>query len=127
LANAMKKRCTAFVLSDMMDTDAEGHPAYEDALKIAVSRHEISVINIFDERERSLPDVGFIRVRDNENGASFWVDTSSRAVRASYERYATEFFNGMQTLLRKYKVDSVSVGTNQDYVKSLVALFKSRA
>ena len=127
LANAMKKRCTAFVLSDMMDTDAEGLPAYEDALKIAVSRHEISVINIFDERERTLPNVGPIRVMDNETGSSFWVDTSSRAVRTSYERHSTAVFTEMQTLLRKYKVDSVSVGTNQDYVKSLVALFKSRA
>jgi len=127
LANAMKKRCTAFVLSDMMDTDENGHPAYEDALKIAVSRHEISVINIYDERERTLPDVGLIRVKDNETGRSSWVDTSSRTVRESYERHSAVLNGEMQTLLRKYKVDTVSVGTDQDYVKSLVALFKSRA
>jgi len=127
LANAMKKRCTAFVLSDMIDTDEVGHPAYEDALKIAVSRHELSVINIYDERERTLPDVGLIRIKDNETGRTCWVDTSSRTVRASYEQHSTEFFTEMQTLLRRYKVDMVSVGTDQDYVKSLVALFKSRA
>jgi len=127
MANAIKKRCTAFLLSDMADVNPDGSPTYEDALKIAVSRHELSVINIYDERERTLPDVGLIRVKDCETGQACWVDTSSSIVRSSFERHGALLFERMQTMLRKYKVDMVSVGTDQDYVKSLVALFKSRA
>jgi len=127
MTNAIKKRCTAFILSDMMDLRDGIYPAYEDALKIAVNRHEISVINIFDERERFLPDVGLLRVRDCETGRTALVDTSSRAVREEYEKHATGAYREMLVLLRRYKVDTVSIATDQDYVKSLVALFKSRA
>src|SRR5574344_1857008 len=79
LTNAIKKRCTAFLLSDMMDTDANNHPRYEDALKIAVNKHDISVINIYDPKEREIPNVGMIRIRDAETGRQAWVDTSNAA------------------------------------------------
>jgi len=86
LTNAIKKRCTAFVLSDMMDTDEQGHPRYEDALKIAANRHDLSVINIYDKREKEIPNLGLVLVRDAETGATEWVDTSSRAMRKAYEK-----------------------------------------
>ena len=78
LTNAIKQKCTAFLLSDMMDTDAEGNPNYEDAIKVAVNRHDLSVIKIYDPRERVVPDVGLVNVKDSETGESAWVNTSSR-------------------------------------------------
>lgn len=128
LTNAIKKRCTAFLLSDMLDVDkATMHPNYEDALKVAVNRHDISAINIYDERDRSMPDVGLLPLRDSETGATVYVDTSRKSVREEYQEWAREAYVETLLVLRKYKVDTVSIRTDQDYVKSLVALFKTRA
>lgn len=126
LTNAIKRRCTAFLLSDLIDLDGDIKPRYEEALKIAVNRHDISVVSVYDPRERELPDVGFIRISDAETGKEEWVDTSSKNVR----RYFVDWNNKIQTVtqqcLRKYKVDSVSIATNGDYVKGLIALFNKR-
>lgn len=125
LTNAIKRKCTAFLLSDLLDVDAHSKPNYEEALKIAVNRHDISVINIFDPRERSIPDIGIVRIRDAESGRESWVDTSSKAVREYYDRWSVEAFQQAKQLFNKFRVDSVSIGTNQDYVKGLISLFKS--
>ncbi len=126
LTNAIKKRCTAFVLSDMMDSDAGGRPRWEDALKIAANRHDISVINIYDKREKTIPNLGLVRVRDAETGASAWVDTSSRAMRSAYEKRARSYDAACRDLLNKYRIDSVSIATDQDYVQPLTGFFKNR-
>lgn len=125
LTNAIKRKCTAFLLSDLLDVDAQSKPNYEEALKIAVNRHDISVINIFDPRERSIPDIGMVRVRDAESGRESWVDTSSKAVREYYDKWSTGAFLQAKQLFNKFRVDSVSIGTDQDYVKGLISLFKS--
>lgn len=127
LTNAIKKRCTAFLLSDMLDMDSSMHPNYEEALKVAINRHDISVINIYDERDRCLPDVGILTVRDNETGRLLRIDTSNRNLRERYEEWARVAYQETLILLRKYGVDNVSIRTGQDYVKFLVSLFKSRA
>ncbi len=127
LTNAMKKRCTAFLLSDLMDVDESCRPRYEEALKVAVNRHDLSVINIYDHRDRELPDVGVIPVKDSETGKIVYINTSNSSVREDYERYASLSFLEAQRMFRKYKVDSVSIRTDDDYVKSLVMLFKSKA
>ena len=89
LTNAVKKKCNAFLLSDLLDVDSNSNPNYEEALKIAVNRHDLSVINIYDERERHIPNVGLIRVKDAESGEERWVDTSSRSLRAYYDTWST--------------------------------------
>lgn len=128
LTNALKKKCTAFLLSDMLDIDPQTfRPRYEDALKVAVNRHDISVINIYDERDRTIPDVGLLPVRDNETDRIVYVDTSRRSVRVQYGEWARKAYTETLMVLRKYKVDTVSIRTDQDYVKSLVALFQTRA
>lgn len=126
LTNAIKKKCNAFLLSDLIDADAECSPNYEDALKIAVNRHDISVINIYDARDRSFPDVGLIRVKDSESGAEEWIDTSSRNVREYYNNWSREVYEKSRKIFNKYKVNCVSIGTDQDYVKELISLFKSK-
>ena len=126
LTNAIKKKCTAFLLSDLLDVDGQSMPNYEEALKIAVNRHDISVVNIYDPRDRNIPDVGLIRVRDAESGAESWVDTSSKAVRNHYNQWSTGGVDKAKQLFNKFKVDCVSIGTDQDYVKGLIALFKGK-
>ena len=126
LTNAIKRKCTAFLLSDLMDVNGECKPNYEEALKVAVNRHDISVVNIYDPVERALPDVGLVRIKDAETGEQMWVDTSSKVVRAHYEKWGREVFRQTKVLFNKYKVDSVSISTDDDYVKGLIALFKTR-
>ena len=126
LTNAIKRKCTAFLLSDLMDVDQQSRPNYEEALKIAVNRHDLSVINIYDRRERVIPDVGLVRIRDAETGEELWVDTSSKAVREHYNNWSKGVFAQARTLFNKFKVDSVSISTSDDYVKGLISLFKSR-
>ncbi len=126
LSRAIKKRCTAFLLSDLLDVDSSGNPRYEEALKLAANRHEISAINIYDPREREIPDLGLVRVRDAESGADAGIDTSSRSVRDSYRQWGQKVLASAQWLFNRYKVDTVSISTEDDYVKSLIGFFKNK-
>ena len=126
LTNAIKKKCTAFLLSDMLDTDAAGNPRYEEALKVAVNRHDLSVIQVHDPRERALPAVGLVHIKDSESGEGAWVNTDSRKVRPAYERWFAELSAREESLLNKYQVDHVDIATDDDYVKGLMALFNRR-
>ena len=124
LTNAIKKRCNAFVLSDMIDADKDGNPRWEDALKVAAGRHELSVIKVHDPRELSLPDVGLVHIKDSETGRGAWVNTSSSRTRESYERWQAVLDEKEQALLKRYNVSYVDVSTQGDYVKSLMGLFR---
>ena len=126
LTGAIKKKCTAFLLSDMLDADAAGHPRYEDAMKVAAGRHDLSVIKVFDPRERSLAPVGLINIKDSETGRSAWVNTDSAAVRRAYGQWFTTLAGAEQQLFNRYKVDHVEIATDSDYVKGLMALFAKR-
>ena len=126
LTNAIKKKCAAFLLSDMLDVNADGTPRYEDALKVAVGRHDLSVIEVYDPRERSLPDVGLINIKDSETGEAAWVDTSSRKMRLAYEEWFRNVEDTSSRLFMKYNVDKVSIAMDEDYVRGLMALFKNR-
>ena len=126
LTGALKKKCTAFLLSDMLDVRANGSPRYEDALKVAVNRHDVSVIRISDPREKSLPNVGLVHAKDAETGASRWINTSSRSMRSAYEEWFRTATLEADRLLRKYQVDRVDICTNEDYVRGLMTLFQGR-
>ncbi len=126
LTNAIKKKCTAFLLSDLLDVNEENKPNYEEALKVAVNRHDLSVINIYDPRDRELPNIGLVRVSDAESGAQKWINTSSREVRESYRRWNEKLLAESVKLFNKFKVDNVSIGTDQDYVRGHKTFFKSR-
>ena len=126
LTNAIKQKCTAFLLSDLMDTEADGSPRYEDALKVAVNRHDISVIKVHDPRERTIPDVGMVHVRDSETGESAWIDTSSARVRRAYAEAASSADTKAVKMMRRYHVDNVDIPAGTDYVKCLMAFFDKR-
>ncbi len=126
LTNAMKKKCTAFVLSDMLDVDSEGKPRYEDALKVAVNRHDISVLKVYDPRERDIPDVGLVHVKDSESGEEAWVDTGSRKVRDSYARWFRTVAENENRLFNKFRTDSIDIATGEDYVSRLMLFFSRK-
>ena len=126
LTNAIKKKCTAFLLSDMIDVDKDGSPHYEEALKVAVNRHDLSVIEVYDPRERSIPDVGLVHIKDSETGKAAWVNTSDRKMRLAYEEWFRNMEQTSSKMFMKYNVDKVSIALDEDYVKGLMTLFKNR-
>lgn len=126
LTNAIKQKCTAFLLSDMMDTDTSGAPRYEDAIKVAAGRHDLSVIKVFDPRERTIPDIGLVNVKDSETGETAWINTSSSKVREAYAKAAQDAEMKATKLMRQYQIDSVDISTGSDYVKGLMAFFDRR-
>ena len=81
LTNAIKKRCTAFILSDFIV------PEFEDALKIASNKHDIVALKVYDPLEQAMPDLGLVKVSDSETGEEKWIDTSSAATRSAYEKW----------------------------------------
>lgn len=126
LSNAIKKRCTAFVLSDMLDIDDQFKPKFEDALKIAGNKHDLGVIRLIDPREAELPNVGIMDLQDAETGETIWIDTASHQVRNKYSEWWKKADLSLRQSLSKCKVDHVVITTAEDYVKPLVKLFKQR-
>jgi uncharacterized protein (DUF58 family) len=120
LTNAIKKRCTAFVLSDFMDKK------FDEAIQIANNKHDVIAIRIYDARETVLPDIGLTKFKDAETGQNIWVDTSNPATRKIYENWFNENENYLKKVFIKSGVDVAKVRTDEDYVKPLVNLFKRR-
>ena len=126
LTNALKKRCNAFVLSDLIDADADANPRYEEAFKVAANRHDISVVEVYDPLEREIPNVGLVNIKDSETGRTAWVDTGSRKVREAYGAWFASLRANEDKLLSKYNIDRVKVAVDEDYVKALMMLFSQR-
>ena len=126
LTNALKKRCNAFVLSDLIDADADANPRYEEAIKVAANRHDISVVEVYDPLEREIPNVGLLNIKDSETGKTAWVDTGSRKVREAYGAWFASLRANEDKLLSKYNIDRVKVAVDEDYVKALMMLFSQR-
>ena len=122
LTNVIKKRCTTFMLSDFIDESN-----YRNALTIANRKHDIVAIQVYDRRMAELPDVGLMKVRDAETGHEQWIDTSSTKLRNAHHAWWKERQNVLNETFTKCNVDSVSVRTDQDYVKSLLNLFAKRS
>lgn len=123
LTNAIKKRCTAFIISDFIDSNNDT----EMALSIANNKHDIVALNIFDERERELPPVGMIKLKDAETGEYVWVNSNSLKTRKIYADWWKNHISKLDLMFKKCGVDYVSISTTDDYVKALMGLFKKRA
>ena len=124
LTNAIKKRCTAFVISDFLDNNDSG---LEQALSIANNKHDVVALKIYDERETKLPAIGMIKLKDAETGEYVWVDSSSRSTRKIYATWWQDHTRKMDIMFKKCGVDYVAINTNEDYVRSLMTLFRKRA
>lgn len=119
--DAMKKRCTAFLMSDFI-TEQD----FTKELSIASNRHDLIAVQVYDKRDAKLPDVGFMRVKDLETGKDRWIDTSSKNVRSTYDKWWYECQQKNQAALNRFKIDLASIPTDEDYVKVLMGLFKRR-
>lgn len=121
MTNAIKKRCTAFLISDFIDQDD-----YSKALQIANNKHDVVALQVFDELSTKLVPVGLMKVRDPETGDVRWINTSSKKVRDQYELWWKKLQDNKNLAFRQSGVDSVSISTEGDYVKSLLQLFQKR-
>lgn len=119
--DALKKRCTTFLISDFIDTHD-----FTRQLQIACNRHDIIAIQVYDKRDTSLPDVGLMRMTDLETGTSRWINTSSRRTRQAFSRWWYERQQSMSETFSKCRVDHASIATDEDFAHSLMALFKNR-
>jgi uncharacterized protein (DUF58 family) len=120
LTNVIRKRSIVFLISDFRDK------GFSDALKIANRKHDVVALRIFDRREKVLPDIGLVQMRDAETGQVRWVDTSSPRVRRIYEVENTKFELQLRNNFNRAGVDTASIGTGENYIRPLMNLFKKR-
>ena len=118
-ANAQKRHCTAFVISDFIQAGNVDKP-----LLIASNRHEVNAIQIYDRREAELPNVGLVKFHDAETDKDLWIDTSIDKVRYDYAQAWRDNQSKIEQLFTRTGVNHVSVRTDEDYVKALMHLFK---
>ncbi len=118
--NVIKKRCTAFLISDFIDSD------FEKAVQIANHKHDLIALHITDEKEFKIPDIGLIKLRDAETGKEIYVNTAKKSVREAFEKQQSLYLKELKQTFDKAGVDSVKIKTDDDYIKPLLKLFKSR-
>lgn len=129
LINAQKRRCTAFLISDLMDnafaqTNANAKAkANASPAVIASRKHDLNAIQIYDRRDAELPEVGLLKVKDPETGARVWADTSLASVRQAYAKAWRDQQEALETLYSKTGMNHVSIRTDEDFVKALMRLF----
>ena len=125
LTSVNKKRCTAFLLSDFLNSKRDDE-SLNDALKIATSRHDIIALKVTDPREKEMPNVGIVELQDAETARKVWVDTASKAVRAHYAEAWREREEKTRNMLLHNRIDIADISTDSDYVAELIKLFKKR-
>jgi uncharacterized protein (DUF58 family) len=117
LNNVIKKRSTAFLMSDFLDDN------YQDALKIVKRKHNLMALKVSDKREQEIPKIGLIRLKDNELKKEMWLDTSIGENRKIYQNNWQRKNKETETILNKFAIKFAHIGTDQDYVKPLLKLF----
>lgn len=129
LTNAQKRRCTAFIISDLMDVQFNNVQSTKDRgvspIVIASRKHDLSAIQIYDRRDAEMPDVGLLKVKDPETGARVWADTSIKSVRDAYAKAWREQQEALEEMYNKTGMNHVSMCTDEDYVKKLMMLFRN--
>lgn len=120
LTNAIKKRSTAFIISDFMVPD------FEEALRIASNKHDVVALKVSDPLEKAIPDVGLIKVMDSESGAEKWIDTASANTRKIYADWWKNHITTITNIFKRCGVDFTELSTKEDYVKPLIQLFENR-
>jgi uncharacterized protein (DUF58 family) len=117
---AIKKKCTAFVISDFMS------PAFENELKIANKKHDIIALRLYDKHDEEFPDLGLVPLKDEETGQLVWVNTGDKQVRNAYKADALRRNANLKDTFSRSGVDATAIGTHESYVKPLMTLFKKR-
>ncbi|HNZ68903.1 MAG: DUF58 domain-containing protein [Prolixibacteraceae bacterium] len=122
LTNAIKKKCTVFVISDFLDN----HPDLEQALSVANNKHDVVAIRIYDNREEELPPIGMMKLKDAETGQYTWVNSNDETTRRIYRDGWRNRTAQLKAVFTRCGVDSAWINTREDYVRSLMNLFKKR-
>lgn len=120
LTNAIKKRCTAFLITDFMDTH------FRDAIKIASRKHDLVGVRIIDKREIEIPQAGLLKLRDFESNETFWVDTSGKEFQKTHKYRWQQHEKLLRDIFVKSRIDVATVKTDEDFIKPLIKLFKKR-
>jgi uncharacterized protein (DUF58 family) len=120
LSGTQKKKAIVFLISDFMTDE------YENTLKIASKKHDITGIRVYDIREEKMPNVGMVSMLDAETGQTVLVDTSSKSVRLNYEKYYQDKVNYFKETFRKSGSGTVNTRVDESYVTKLLGYFKSR-
>ena len=122
LTRVMKRRCTAFLISDFYTRNS-----FENALVIANKKHDVRAVQVYDPRAKEMPDVGLLKVRDAETGHEMYVDTSDKRLQKAHTEYWMSRQEYLYDVFTKSNVDNISVATNEDYVRKLMTLFAQRS
>ncbi len=120
MTNMIKKRSICFVISDFKDQN------FEDALKLSNKRHDVVALQIYDQREIELPDIGLAEFKDSETGKVLIVDTSNSEVRKTFKKNWEMNEKKLQDIFAKSGVDKAKIRNDQSYVQPLMLLFKKR-
>jgi uncharacterized protein (DUF58 family) len=118
--SAIKKKCTAFIISDFMSPD------FEHEIKMANKKHDIIALRLFDKHEEEFPNLGLIPVKDQETGELIWINTSDKEVRQTFKVNAIKRNAALKDVFSKSGVDNAQIGTHDSYIKPLMTLFKKR-
>lgn len=121
LTSAIKKRTTAFLISDFMTSKS-----FEQEMRIAARKHDLISLRITDKRELILPKIGLLKFRDNETNKEFWVDTSTSSWNEAYQKYIHNETQRLNKIFANNGIDNTLIYTDEDYVKPLMQLFKRR-
>ena len=122
LVSALKRKCTAFLISDFY-----ARKSFERQMMICSNKHDVVAIQVFDPFAKTLPDVGLMKIMDLETEHEMYIDTSDKKLRNAHSRYWQEREQELESLFKRSNVDSVAIATNEDYVKSLIHLFIQRS
>ena len=119
--NVIKRRCTAFLLSDFFDR------GYSDALKLTAGKHDVVALRLADRRERGMANLGLMKFYDPESGETLWVDSGDAGVRRAVDARIAAHDREVEEAMRRYGVDMATMYTGEDFVKPLRALFDRRS
>jgi len=114
------RKCVVFLISDFQDS------GYGKALKLARRRHDVIAIDVSDDREMALPRVGMLELYDNESSERVVVDTSSRASRKAFARYAESMYEQRLKFFLSARIDSIRLRTGESIVGPLTKFFRMR-
>jgi len=126
LSRVLRKRSVVFVISDFLAPAAGGAHAAEHALRVLRMRHDLVPVVVGDRREREMPDVGMIELKDRESGRTLVLDTSSRRVRRRFAEQARQDAEERTRLFRRLRVDPIEIATGQDFMMALTRSFERR-
>ena len=120
LLKIQKRKCITFLISDFQAKD------YTTNLKLAKQKHELVAIAISDPREKNLPDVGFIHLKDAESGETILINTSNREMATRFTSYEENRRKNLKTYFHSIGVDTINIDTGNSLTDPIIRYFKIR-